>query len=143
MRKRSTRRPRSATPPMLVSRGMIDQDLELRERMIVEAFSGGWAGEQHFNELADMHNVVTLAAARKDDERALAMCDAMRVPLANLRQRYAVNKRMGVTGDELRMLRAFVEFYRDFWLRQPVSSYINACDDLNRAHAMGVVKEAA
>ena len=32
---------RPATPPMLVNRGLIDGDLELRERMIVEAFAGG------------------------------------------------------------------------------------------------------
>ena len=52
MRKRSTYRPRPATPPMLVNRGLIDADLELRERMIVEAFAGGWATTQHFAALA-------------------------------------------------------------------------------------------
>lgn len=44
MRKRSAYRPRPKTPPMLVNRGIIDDDLELRERMIIQAFAGGWAG---------------------------------------------------------------------------------------------------
>ena len=143
MRKRSTYRPRPATPPMLVGRGLIDADLELRERMIVEAFAGGWASTQHFDELADMRNVLTLAAAYKDDPAALAVCDAMRIPMGNLRDRHARTGRLGVTGDELQMLRTFAEFYRDWWLRQPVSLYVAACDELNRAHKIGAIKEAA
>ena len=143
MRKRSTYRPRQATPPMLVNRGLIDGDLELRERMIVEAFAGGWATTQHFDELADMRNVLTLAAAYKDDPAALSVCDAMRIPMGNLRDRHARTGRLGVSGDELQMLRTFAEFYRDWWLRQPVSLYVAACDELNRAHRIGVVKEAA
>ena len=143
MRKRSTYRPRPATPPMLVNRGLIDGDLELRERMIVEAFAGGWATTQHFDELADMRNVLTLAAAYKEDTDALAMCDAMRIILGNLRDLHADTGQFLVIGDELRMLRLFTEFYRDWWLRQPVALYENACDELGRAHRMGVVKEAA
>ncbi len=143
MRKRSTYRPRAATPPMLVNRGLIDADLELRERMIVEAFAGGWADTSHFDELADMRNVLTLAAAYKDDPEALTLCDTMRIPMGNLRDRHARTGRLGVTGDELQMLRTFVEFYRDWWLRQPVGLYTAACDELTRAHQTGVIGEAA
>jgi hypothetical protein len=142
-RKRSTRKPRPATPPMLVNRGLMDDELQLRERMVVEAFAGGWASTEHFDELADMRNVLTLADAYKLDKEAQAMCDAMRIPLANLRERHAKTGRLGVTGDELQMLRAFVEFYRDWWMRRPVNLYLGACDSLNLAHEMGVVKEAA
>lgn len=143
MKKRSTYRPRPATPPMLVNRGIMDDKLSLVEKMIVEAFGGGWATTQHFDELADMRNVLTLAAAYKADSDALAMCDAMRIVLGNLRDRHTATGRLGVTGDELRMLRLFTEFYRDWWMRQPVALYENACDELGRAHRMGVVKEAA
>lgn len=127
---------------MLVNRGLIDADLELRERMIVEAFAGGWATTQHFDELADMRNVLTLAAAYKDDPAALALCDAMRIPMGNLRDRHARTGRLGVSGDELQMLRTFAEFYRDWWLRQPVSLYVAACDELNRANKIVAIKEA-
>ena len=143
MKKRSTYRPRQATAPMLVNRGLMDDKLSLVEKMIVEAFAGGWATTQHFDELADMRNVLTLAAAYEADTDALAMCDAMRIVLGNLRDRHTATGRLGVTGDELRMLRLFTEFYRDWWMRQPVALYENACDELGRAHRMGVVKEAA
>lgn len=140
MRKRSTYRARPKTPPMLVNRGMVEKDIETRERMLVEAFAGGWAGTNHYDELTDMRNVLVLAAAHKDDQQTLGMCDAMSVVLRNARDRYAKTKRMGVTGDELQLLRTFCDVYRDFWMRQSVQLYLMACDSLNRAHEMGLVK---
>jgi hypothetical protein len=142
MRKRSAYRPRQTTTPMLVNRGLIEQEIETRERMLVEAFAGGWATTEHFDNIADMRNVMTLAAAHKNDQSALNACEAMRIPMGNLRDRYAQTGRLGVSGDELRMLRAFVDQYRDFWIRQPVKLYLAACDALNRAHAIGL-KDAA
>lgn len=143
MRKRSAYRPRPLTAPMMINRGLVEADIESRERMLVEAFAGGWAGPEHFDNLADMRNVLTLAAAYKNDESALAMCDAMRIPMHNIRTRHASTGRMGVTGEELKLFRAFVDCYRDFWIRQPVRLYEMACDELNRCHEMGAVKEAA
>lgn len=124
--------PRRATPPMLVSRGLMDDELELRERQFVEAFSGGWANKDHFDSLADMRNVTTIAAAEKDDQQVLDICNAMSIPLQNIRIRYQETGRFGATGDELRLMRAFVEVYRDFWMRQPVRLYEDACDGLQR-----------
>ena len=133
-RKRSTYRPRPVSAPMLVNRGLIDAELEMRERMLIEAFTGGWATTEHFDNLADMRNAMTLAAAHKDDKSTLALCDAMRIPMGNLRDRYAATGRLGVSGDELQLLRVFVDTYRDFWMRQPVSLYEQACNELNRYH---------
>lgn len=142
-RKRSTYRPRPLTPPMLINRGLIEADIETRERMLVEAFSGGWATTEHFDNLADMRNLMTLAAAYKQDKSAMTMCEAMRIPMANLRERHAQTGRLGVTGDELQLLRAFIQQYRDFWIRQPVKLYEMACDELNKAHRLELMKEAA
>ena len=139
MRKRSAYKPRPACPPMLVSRGLVNEELEIRERMIVEAFSGGWAGESHYDEITDMRNVLTIAADHQHDQSTLAMCHAVRIPMANIRQRYAETKRMGITGDELRLLREFLDCYRDFWMRQSTSMYLMACDALNRAHKMKLI----
>ena len=133
-RKRSHRRKRAVSAPMLVVRGLINDDIETGERMLIEAFVGGWATTQHFDNLADMRNAMTLAAAHQDDKSALALCDAMRIPMGNLRDRYAATGRFGVSGDELQLLRVFVDGYRDFWMRQPVSLYEAACDELNRFH---------
>lgn len=138
MRKHCRRVIRQKAPPMLVSRGLCNDELEIRERMAVEAFAGGWAGENEFDTLADMRNLLTIAAAHKDDAEALQMCDAMRIPMSNIRDRYARTGRMGVTGDELALLREFVGFYRDWWLRQSASLYATACDDLQRAQKQWV-----
>lgn len=138
MRKRSNYRPRPLTPPMLITRGLQDEELETKERMIVQAFSGGWATTEHFDNLADMRNVLTLAAAYKDDQDVLAICEAMRIPMGNIRLRYAQTNRMGVRGEEMKLLQVFVEVYRDFWIRQPAKLYEMACAELNRAHEMGL-----
>lgn len=142
MRKHCKRVVRAKTPPMLINRGLIESDIETRERMLVEAFAGGWAGTEHFDNLADMRNVLTLAAAAKQDKSTMAICDAMRIPMGNLRERYARLQRFGLSGDELQLLRTFVDQYRDFWIRQPVALYVQACDEMNRAHAMGLLGDA-
>lgn len=136
MRKRGHRRPRPLTPPMLVNRGLMNDELETRERMLVEAFAGGWADKEHFDSIADMRNVLTLAAAHKDDKQILSICDAMRIPMGNIRERYTQSGRMGVTGDELKLMRVFLDVYRDFWMRQPVKLYEVACEELSRALSM-------
>lgn len=143
MRKRSSYRPRPLTPSMLVNRGLIEADIENRERMLVESFAGGWATPDHFDNIADMRNILTIAATYKRDQSMLNVCDAMRIPMANLRERHARTGRLGLTGDELQLMRHFVDAYRDFWIRQPVKLYLMACDALNDAHKSGLLREAA
>jgi len=74
MRKQSTYRQKRVSAPMLINRGLQNDDLEMRERMIAEAFSGGWATEQHYDEITDMRNLLTIAAAHKDDQGVLGLC---------------------------------------------------------------------
>lgn len=133
-RKHCPRRNRAISAPMLVNRGLHNVDIETNERMLIEAFTHGWATTQHFDQLADMRNALTIAASYKDDATAVALCDAMRIPMGNLRERYTKTGRFGLTGDELQLLRVFVDAYRDFWMRQPVSLYEMALDELNRYH---------
>jgi len=133
MRKQSTYRAKPTSRPMLINRGLINDQLETRERMIAAAFSGGWAGEQHYDELTDMRNVLTIAGAHKDDQQILGFCHAMSTVLHNIRTRYAETRRMGVSGDEQRMLTEFCGIYANFWLRQTVRFYERCCDELNRA----------
>ena len=142
-RKKRPYHPRPLTVPMLINRGLINTELETRERMLVEAFAGGWATKEHFDNIADMRNLLTLAAAYKDDKSAIAMSDAMRIPMNNIRLRFAQTGHFGVTGDELKLMRAFVEQYKDFWMRQPVKLYEMACDELTKAHDLGIMKVAA
>lgn len=117
---------------MLINRGLQNDDLEMRERMIAEAFSGGWATERHFDEITDMRNLLTIAAAHKDDQVVLGICHAMSIVMNNIRARYAETQRMGVSGDEVKLLREFCGIYADFWLRQSVGMYERCCDELSR-----------
>ena len=40
-------------PPMLVMRGLVNDKLETRERIAVEAIVGGWGTTEHYQTLAD------------------------------------------------------------------------------------------
>ena len=121
---------------MLVKRGLINDELETRERQFVEAFAGGWATVVHFDNLADMRDCLLLAAAAKHDAQTILMCRASGIALMNIRDRYARTQRMGVAADELQILREFCTTYADFWMRQSTGAYEAACDMLGRARAM-------
>jgi hypothetical protein len=140
MRKHCHRKHYPLSAPMLVNRGLIEHDVETRERMLVQAFCLGFATTAHFDDLADMRNVLTLAAAYKDDDSTMAMCDGMRECMANIRERHIVTGKIGASGDELRLLREFCGVYRDFWMRQPVALYEKACDELAHLQASGVMR---
>lgn len=133
MRKRSTYRPKPVSTPIMVERSLCETDVELAERMLIEAFAGGWANTKHYDGLANMRNVMVLGAAYKEDKATLHICDAMWIIMANLRDRYAKTERMGVTGDELKMLRAFADTYRDFWRRQTMHFFKACCREANIA----------
>ena len=126
--------------PMLINRGLINDDLETRERQFVEAFAGGWATTEHFDSLADMRDCLLLAAAVKHDAQTILMCRASGIALMNIRDRYDATGRMGVAADELQVMREFCSVYADFWLRQSVGAYEDACEMLGRARAMKQVE---
>ena len=136
MRKRCHRTRRPVSAPMLVNRGLVTTDLETRERMAVEAFCLGFATTEHYDQVADMRDCLLLSAAAKGDANTIAMCRASGVALMNIADRHKETGRMGVTGDELAVLREFCTTYRDFWLRQPVTAYETAVDALDRARSM-------
>ena len=132
MRKHARRQLRPCSAPMLIQRGMINDELEMRERQFVEAFAGGYADKVHFDSLADMRNVLIIAAAHKDDTPVVNLCNAMSIPLQAIRERHVKTGKFGVTGEELKMMRVFCGVYQDWWMRQPVSLYEQACDGLQR-----------
>ena len=114
--------------PMLVLRGLVNDDLELRERMSVEAFAQGFANEQHSNTLADMQGSMLIAATvKKEYASTVAYAkDTVGPVLRSIVKRYQATGKFGCNGDELKILRAFVAKHREFWLRQPVGLYQEA-----------------
>lgn len=122
--------------PMLIMRGLRNDELETRERMAVEAFSLGYAGHDHFDTIADMQGVLILAGSTSD-QRKPAMLWAKHTlgpVLASVRARYERTGKMGCNAEELKVLRSFVSMYRDFWIKQPLVLYEVACQELQKTY---------
>lgn len=140
-RRSAAKRPRSdrnadARPPMLVMRGLKNDEIEVRERMAVEAFALGFADAEHFDILCAMQGVLILAGSTSD-KRAPAMHYARNVlgkVMESIRARHTETGKLDCTADELVVLRGFVSMYRDFWIKQPLDLYTAACAELQRFH---------
>lgn len=132
MRKRGKYVRRPVSPPMIVCRGLQQDNLETKERIIVESFALGFADEYHLHAIQDMSNVLSLAAEYKKDDSAKTMCEAMKICILNIMDRHKKTGRYGASGDELNLMREFVGVYSDFWLRQPVKLYEVAVNELQR-----------
>lgn len=117
MRKRSTYRPRGAHMPMIVAMQTIPE-LGITERLSVEAFRGGWATTDHFDNLADCRDLLALANRERCDPSAEAACEVGLHALLAIKERHALKGRMGVTGDELAAITLLVDASEEFWLRQ-------------------------
>lgn len=136
--------------PMLVMRGLRNDQLETRERAAVEAFAGGWAGFEHFDTIADMQGVLLLAGSTSEQRKPAMLWarDTLGPVLGSIKDRYHRTGKIGCTGEELKVLRSFVSMYRDFWLKQPLALYEAACEQLQKtydkmAKAKNTEKEAA
>ena len=114
------RRKTTPRPPMLVMRGLRNDQLELRERAAVQAFALGYATTEHYHILADMHSVMLLAGSTDDSRKwAWTYCTEVTGPaLQKIAQRYQRTKVMSVTTGERKVLGEFITRYREFWLRQ-------------------------
>lgn len=133
VRKSAKRRERvTASAPMLIMRGMVSDQLEIRERMAVQAFSGGWATIREFDVLADMQGVLLLAGTTSKGRQPAAKWakDVLGKTLGSIRDRYIKTEKMGCNAEELKVLRSFVSMHRDFWLKQPFGLYQAACKQL-------------
>jgi hypothetical protein len=113
---RRKRIPRPISAPAMVL--FQTNNLELHERMSVQAMVGGWGSTEHFDNLADCHDLLNLAAADKGDAEVLAVCELSGIALLNVKDRYAEHKRFGVTGEERKALELLADTSKDFWARQ-------------------------
>lgn len=132
--------PRPARCPTMVAMHLAPE-VETTERMALEGFLQGWAGEGQFNILADCRDLLTLAAARKNDAPTLLLCDVAGIALENIKDRYLRTGRMGCTADERAALHALVDVAGDWWKRQSGEVFRQANADLDEAR--GFQREAA
>lgn len=129
---------------------MVNDRLEIVERMAIESFSGGWATIRDFDVIADMQGVLLLAGSTSEQRKPAMIWarETLGPVLGSIRARYERTGKMGCTGDELAVPRGFVTKYRDFWLKQPLALYETACAELQRvydrmAQDAKTIKEAA
>lgn len=125
MRKGCNRNKGGKTPPMLVMRGIRNDEIETRERAAVQAFLLGFATEAHYDVLTDMQGVMILAGSTSAARRP-AMIYAKEVigkTLSVLKDRYLQTGKFECTEDDEAALKGFVTQYRNFWLRQPLGLY--------------------
>lgn len=126
------RKPRPVRCPTMVAM-MLAPEVELTERMALQAFIGAWAGERQFDVLADVRDLLALAAGEKNDAATLHLCDLAFEALTSIKHRYLKLNKMGATGEELKALRVLVDVSEDFWRRQGGTLYHDANMALDKA----------
>lgn len=139
------RKPYKVSAPMLVNRHLYNTDMELRERMAVTAFSGGFANTKHFDVLVEMMNLMMIAGQR-DKSRAYIKEYAEKViapALNSIKTRYEKTGKLGVAGEELIALRQMVDKNKAFWLTQTTGFYNECVDELNAFYQELAERDAA
>lgn len=128
-RKACKRRVRRAVEPAMVKLANIPE-IGIGERTAIEALRGGYAEYQHYRTLADCHGHLMLAASKRHDDDAKAICQLGYVAMLNIYDRYQKTRRYGATGDELQSLIAMLDFSDDFWRRQS-GALLDECIAIN------------
>ena len=123
MKRRRT--PKPARCPTLVAMHLAPE-VELTERQAVLAFRGSYATYENFNILADCRDLLTLAAADRNDAGTLAVCHAAGIALQNIADRYQAKRKFGGSGEELAALDMLIDTSREWWKLQG-GEFFRAC----------------
>lgn len=118
---------------MLVSRFVHNTEMELRERMAVTAFSGGFANTQHYDVLVEMMNLLMIAGSRdKSRDYIKQYAEKIIEPALNsIKTRYLKTGKLGVNGEELIALRQMVDRSKAFWITQTTGFFNECVGELN------------
>ena len=120
MRKRGAHiKHRAAQPPGIVCISL-DQRYETRLRMSVTAFTGGFAGKDHFLDMCDTHDLLALAnsLAVRPVAGVVEVCKAAEVAILNTHDRELRTGKWGVTADESAALVLLADTAIRFWSAQ-------------------------
>ena len=129
-------RARQSLAPMAVLRGIRNDFVETKERLVVQAFEHERATSEDYDFLAEMQGLLILAGCTSERRKPAAVYakTVLGPALDTLRERYLSTGRFNCTEDELFVLRSFVSMYRDFWLKQPSELYVAAAHELQAYH---------
>lgn len=120
MRKRGANiKHRAAQPPGIVCISL-DQQYETRLRMSVTAFTGGFAGKDHFLDMCDTHDLLALAnsLAVRPVAGVVEVCKAAEVAILNIHDRELRTGKWGVSADESAALVLLADTAIRFWSAQ-------------------------
>jgi len=120
MRKRGAHiKHRAAQPPGIVCISL-DHRYETRLRMSVAAFTGGFAGKDHFLDMCDTHDLLALAnsIAARPVPGVVEVCAAAEIAILNIHDREIATGKWGVSADESAALRLLATAALDFWSAQ-------------------------
>jgi hypothetical protein len=136
MRKRGAHiRYQAKATPGLVAQSLTTE-YETRLRMAVEAFRGGWAQGAHFNDLADTLDLlqigIGLFPSQRADPGAAAAAELALVAMQNMRDRFEIRGKLGVTGEELKALELLADTSLDYWNRRSGALFAEAYRQLVR-----------
>lgn len=136
MRKRGAHiRHQAKGTPGLVAQSLTTE-YETRLRMAVEAFRGGWAQGAHFNDLADTLDLLQISIglfpSQRADPGAAAAAELALVAMQNMRDRFEIRGKLGVTGEELKALELLTDTSLDYWNRRSGALFAEAYRQLVR-----------
>ena len=110
---------------MLVTRTLHDTNLSLREHTAVLALTRGVATTRHYDTILTANNLLLLAGT-SDKSRAYIIDYAQNTigkALLGIKARYERTGKLGCNADEMKVLKAFPENQKQFWLRQTGELY--------------------
>lgn len=112
-------------PPMLVLRSIHANDLDSKELGAALRFKFGTAEKADFDLLMDLINMMLIAASSdKQREYVLKFIDTRAMPtMVAIKKRYDRTGKLGVSGEEAKVLVDITTVSKDFWDRQPVELY--------------------
>lgn len=123
MKKHCKRRPRMVGLPYLVVASTIPE-LEISERMSLQAFKEGWATGDHYDVLACCRNMLMIAGQSERDNAALNAAIAAGVSLVNIEERHKGQEQYTATPAEWESLLQLVNFAESWWRRKNGALYI-------------------
>lgn len=102
MRKRGAHIKHTAAQPPGIVCISLDVRYETRLRMSVTAFTGGFAGKDHFLDMCDTHDLLALAnsMAMRPVPGVPEVCKAAEIAILNIHDRELQTGKWGVSGDE-------------------------------------------
>lgn len=120
MRKRGAHIKHTAAQPPGIVCISLDVRYETRLRMSVTAFTGGFAGKDHFLDMCDTHDLLALAnsMAVRPVAGVVEVCKAAEVAILNIHDRELRTGKWGVSADESAALVLLADTAIRFWSAQ-------------------------